>query len=66
MVKFFLFFSEFGCGYLRVWPKFVSRRWSLHRKVSCGVSRFWTGLRDSFDWFDKLTTGKLRTGDKIF
>ena len=33
-----LFFSEFGRGYLRVWPKFVSRRWSL-------VSRGWTVKR---------------------
>ncbi len=29
MVKIFLFFSDFGRGYLREWPKFVSRRLSL-------------------------------------
>jgi hypothetical protein len=36
MMKIFLFFSDFGCGYLREWPKFVA----------CGsylVSRFWLG-----------------------
>ena len=32
MVKIFLFFSDFGREYLRVWPKFVSRiSWLVSR-----------------------------------